>query len=155
MGGSLLLGRPALDAFAGQALDPRTPQQESALRGLFAERPVRGALVRGTAMLVAVHAAAGSANFLLNLPIVTAPFGTDEFNAQVARVNAVTRVAIGLPEGLATGLAIWLVFRALYSLLPGVPGEEGFWGLVGKREARREGTEAPGSPRAKARGRPE
>ena len=156
LGGSLLLGRPALRAFAEQALDPRTPKQESALHGLFAERPARRALVRGTAMLVAVHAAAGAANFLLNLSIVTAPFGTDGFNAQVAKVNAITRLAIGLPEGLATGLAIWLVFRAVHSLLPGVPGEEGFWELVGRREARRGagggGEEAPGSARAATRG---
>ncbi len=79
--GSLLLGHPALRAFAEQGLDPRTPEQESALRGLFAERPVRRALVRGTAMLALVHAAAGAANFLLNLSIIAASFGTDEFNA--------------------------------------------------------------------------
>lgn len=137
LGGSLLLGRPALRAFAEQGLDPRTSGQEAALHGLFAERSVRRALVRGTVMLTLVHAAAGAVNFLLNLSIVTASFGTDEFNAQVAKVNAIARLAIGLPEGLATGLAIWLVFRALYSLLPGVPGEEGFWELVGRREARR------------------
>ncbi len=151
LGGSLLLGRPALRAFAEQGLDPRTPQQESALHSLFAERPVVRSLVVGTAMLTLVHAAAGTANFLLNLSIVTAPFGTDEFNAQVAKVNAVTRVAIGLPEGLATGFAIWLVFRALHSLLPGVPGEDGFWELVGRRE----GKGATGSPRETARGRSE
>ena len=135
LGGSLLLRRPAL--------------------GAFAERPVVRELVRGTAMLAFVHAAAGAANFLLNLSIVTASFGTDEFNAQVAKVNAITRLAIGLPEGLATGLAIWLVYRALFPLLPGVPGE-GFWELVGRREARRgaqrEGEEAPGGARAAARG---
>lgn len=90
-------------------------------------------------MLLAVHAAAGAANFFFNLSIVTASFGTDEFNAQVAQVNAVTRLALGLPEGPATGgLAIWLVFRTIYSLLPGVHGEEGFWELVGRRELRRE-----------------
>ena len=85
-----------------------------------------------------VHLAAGVANFLLNFSIVTAPFSTDGFNAQVAKVNAVARLAIGIPEGLATGLAIWLVFRALYSFLPGVPGEKTFWDLVGRREALRE-----------------
>ena len=74
----------------------------------------------------------------------------------MAKVNAITRLAIGLPEGLATGLAIWLVIRAIYSLLPGVPGEEGFWELVGRREARRKagsgGQGAPGSARAATRG---
>ncbi len=155
LGGSLLLGRPALRAFAEQGLDPRTPQQESALHSLFAERPVARTLVLGTAMLALVHAAAGAANFFLNLSIVTASFGTDGFNAQVAKVNAITRLAIGLPEGLATGLAIWLVFRALYALLRGVPGEGDFWELVGKREARREDRGASGSQRASARRRSE
>ncbi|MDP9486016.1 MAG: hypothetical protein M3Q49_09580 [Actinomycetota bacterium] len=155
LGGSLLLGRPALRAFAEQGLDPRTPEQESALHGLFAERPVARTLVLGTAMLALVHAAAGAANFFLNLSIVTASFGTDGFNAQVAKVNAITRLAIGLPEGLATGLAIWLVFRALYALLRGVPGEGDFWELVGKREARREDRGASGSQRASARRRSE
>ncbi len=135
-GGSLLLGRPALRAFAEQSLNPRTPGQESALAKLFAERPVVRSLVWGTAMLALVHAAAGAANFLLNLSIVTAPFGTSEFNAQVAKVNAVTRLALGIPEGLATGLAIWLVFRALYARLPKVPEETTFWELVRLREAR-------------------
>jgi hypothetical protein len=137
-GVSLLLGRPALRAFAEQGLDPRTPEQSSALRGLFAERLVARTLVRGTAMLVVVHAAAGAANFLLNLSIFTAPFGTDGFNAQVAKVSAITHLAIGLPEGLATGLAIWLVFRAFSSLLPGSPGEGDFLEIVGRREMRRE-----------------
>ncbi len=136
-GGSLLVGRPAVRAFAKQSLDPRTPEQVSTLRGLFAERPVARALVLSTTLLAAVHAAAGVANFLLNLSIVTAPFGTAEFNGQVAAVNTITRLALGIPEILATGFAIWLVFRALYSLLPSVPGEKTFWDLVGQREARR------------------
>jgi hypothetical protein len=137
-GGSLLLGRPALRAFAQQSLDPRTPEQGLALQGLFAEHPVARAIVWGTAALALVHAAAGAANFVLNLSIVVAPFGTDEFNVQVAKVNAITRLALGVPEAIATGLAIWLVFRALYSRLPGAPGEKTFWELVGRREALRE-----------------
>ena len=158
LGGSLLLGRPALRAFTEQGLDPRTPEQVSALHGLFAERPVERLLIWGTAMLALVHAAAGATNFLLNLSIVVAPFGTDEFNAQVATVNAVTRVALGIPEGLATGLAIWLVFRALRSRLPSVPGEGDFWKLVGQREARHQAQskeeEALGSDSCRSDDRP-
>ena len=135
-GGSLLLGRPAMRAFAEQSLDPRTPEQRSALEKLFAERPVARSLVLGTTSLAVVHAAAGAANFLLNLSIVVAPFGTAEFNGQVATVNAITRLALGIPEILATGLAIWFVFRAIYSLLPEAPGEATFWELVRRREAR-------------------
>ena len=42
LGGSLLLGRPALRAFTEQGLDPRTPEQVSALHGLFASAQLRG-----------------------------------------------------------------------------------------------------------------
>ncbi|CAA9496848.1 MAG: hypothetical protein AVDCRST_MAG25-3686 [uncultured Rubrobacteraceae bacterium] len=135
-GGSLLLGRPALRAFAQQSLDPRTPRQGAALAKLFAERPVARVLFLGTASLAAVHAVAGIANFLLNFSIVVAPFGTAEFNTQVATVNAVTRVALGVPEVVATGLAIWLVFKAIYSRLPDVPGETDVWKLIQLREER-------------------
>ena len=158
LGGSLLLGRPALRAFTEQGLYPRTPEQVSALHGLFAERPIERLLIWGTAMVALVHAAAGAAKFLLNLSIVVAPFGTDEFNAQVATVNAVTRVALGIPEALATGLAIWLVFRALHSRLPSIPGEGDFWKLVGQREARHQAQskeeEALGSDSCRSDDRP-
>ena len=147
-GGSLLLGRPALRAFTKQSLDPRTPQQESALEKLFAERPVARALVLGTASLALVHAVAGVANFLLNFSIVVAPFGTAEFNGQVAAVNAITRLALGIPEVLATSLAIWMVFRALYSRLPDAPGDKTFWELVGERETRGAPGDDAGSPEA-------
>src|SRR4028119_1803903 len=43
LGGSLLLGHPLLGAFVAQALDPRTPEQESSLERLFAARPGRRA----------------------------------------------------------------------------------------------------------------
>ena len=88
----------------------------------------------------------GVANFLLNFSLVVAPFGTDEFNGQVATVNAITRLALGIPEILATSVAIWLVFRALYSRLPNVPGDKTFWDLVGLREARGVPEDDAGTP---------
>lgn len=134
-GGSLLIGRPAMRPFVAQSVDPRTPDQESALERLFAERPVARALVAGTVMLALVNAATSFVNFWLNLYIVTAPFGTSEFNVQVARVNAITRVAFGIPEFLVMGLALWLVFSALYSRLPKAGEDADFWELVRLREA--------------------
>src|SRR5215216_5485828 len=130
LGGSLVLGRPLLGAFVAQALDPRTPQQEASLEHLFAERPVARTLLISTAAI----------NFVLNLWIVTAPFGTGEFNSQVARVNALTRLTLGVPEFLAMGLAIWWIIYSLhsrlYSRLRDVDGRRDFWELVeaqGKR----------------------
>ena len=66
--------------------------------------------------------------------MVGAPFGTGEFNAQVAQVNAVTRLTLGVPEVLVMGLMIWWVIYSLYSRLhsrlPDVSGRKGFWELV-------------------------
>jgi hypothetical protein len=138
-GGSLVIGRPVVRAFAEQSLDPRTPEQESALERLFRERPVARALVLSTALLAAVNVVTGVANFFLNLYIVTAPFGVDAFNAQVARVNAITRLALGIPEFLAWGVALYLIFGALYKTLhvemPDASGEQDLWELIQKREA--------------------
>lgn len=133
-GGSLLLGRPLLGAFVAQALGPRTPEQEASLERLFAERPVARALLVGTAGLALLNAATAAINFLLNLRMVGAPFGTGEFNSQVARVNALTRLTLGVPEFVVMGLMIWWVIYALhsrlYSRLPDVGGRRDFWELV-------------------------
>ncbi len=139
-GGSLVLGHPLLGAFVAQALDPRTPQQEASLERLFAERPVARTLLISTAGLALLNAATAAINFVLNLWIVSAPFGTGEFNSQVARVNALTRLTLGVPEFLVMGLAIWWVIYTLhsrlYSRLRDVDGRRDFWELVeaqGKR----------------------
>lgn len=141
-GGSLLVGRPVVRAFAEQSLDPRSPEQESAVERLFRERPVARALFWSTALLTAVNAATSLANFLLNLRIVTAAFGSEDFNTQVARVNAITRVALGIPEMAAWGVALWLIFRVLYKTLhtevPNASREQDLWDLIEKRDAQRE-----------------
>jgi hypothetical protein len=133
-GGSLLLGRPLLGAFVAQALDPRTPEQEASLERLFAERPVARTLLISTAGLALLNAATAAINFVLNVWIVTAPFGTGEFNYQVARVNALTRLTLSVPEFLVMGLAIgWVIYSLnsrLYSRLPDVDGRRDFWELV-------------------------
>ena len=135
-GGSLLLGRPLLGAFVAQALGPRTPWQEASLERLFAERPVARTLLITTAGLALLNAVTAAINFLLNLWMVTASFGTGEFNAQVARVNAVTRVALGVPEALVMGLAIWWVIYSLHSRLTDFDGQKDFWELVEAQEKR-------------------
>src|SRR3712207_7959656 len=49
--------------------------------------PVRRALWYGTLAMVVLSVVTGAANFFLNLWIVTADFGTQAFNAQVAESN--------------------------------------------------------------------
>jgi len=136
--GSIFVGRPIVRAFAIQSLDPQGPDQEASLDRLLDERPVARALALSTAILAAVFAVTSVANFLLNLWIVTAPFGTDAFNAQVAQVNAITRVALTIPEFAGWGVALWLVYRAVYAKLPSTgaatSGGGDFWDLVRERE---------------------
>ena len=134
-GGSLFIGRPVVRAFAEQSLDPRTPEQESALGRLFAERPVARSLFWSTGVLAFAFAATGLANFFLNIWIVTAPFGVDAFNDQVAKVNAITRVALIIPEFAAWGIAFALIYRAIHSRLPQSTEDQSFWDLVAQREA--------------------
>lgn len=91
-------------------------------------------LIAATALVGAMNAALGVANFLLNLNIVTAPFGTDTFNGQVAEVNAITRVAFALASFVAFAVAFYLAYRALFQVLPSEEGksqfESEFWDLV-------------------------
>ncbi len=92
-----------------------------------------------------LNAATAAINFVLNLWMVTAPFGTGEFNSQVAQVNALTRLTLGVPEFLVMGVAIWWVIYSLYSQLysqmTDVGGQRDFWELV---EA--QGKTAPARP---------
>ena len=139
-GGSLLVGSPLVRAFVEQSLDPRSPKQESALRDLFRERPVARALFWSTALLAAANVATGAVNFVLNLNIVTASFGTEAFNSQVARVNAITRLALGIPEfavwAAALALIIYSIHRTLHAGLPEAAGKQhDLWDLIELREA--------------------
>lgn len=137
-GVTLLLGRPLIRYFVVQALNPDTPERAAALDALLDERRARRAFAAGTLVVVAVYAVLAVVNFYLNLNTVVAPFGSEVFNQQVAQVNAITRIAFPLPSIIAIGAAIWLVYRALYMMLPSEPGksqiESDFWRLVELRE---------------------
>lgn len=137
-GASLVFGRPLIGAFLEQSFDPRSPEQERSLRGLFDERPARRALWFGTLAMVLLSVITGVANFFLNLWIVTAAFGTRAFNAQVAESNAIARFAISIPETIVLMVVVALALRAVYARLPGDPGDKDFWELMELRRARQE-----------------
>ncbi|HEX5690792.1 MAG TPA: VC0807 family protein [Roseiflexaceae bacterium] len=138
-GGSVLIARPILKYFFIQALNPDTPEKQQALDGLFGERSVDRSFVTATWIVVIETALAAAANFYLNLRMVLAPFGTEVFNQQVAAVNAITRVALTVPSMIAFGIAMWIMYRAVYQHLPSEDGksqlESDFWDLVEMREA--------------------
>ncbi len=139
-GGSLILGKPIVRFFFVQGMQPGSSEQERQLDALFEEPRVSRALLGGTMLLLAINIVSGVANFVLNLNIVIADFGTLLFNQQVARVNAITRVALSVP-GIA-GLTFAMAFarRAMYRALPDDDGGEiDFWDLLRQREAERSG----------------
>ena len=91
--GSMLIGRPILQFFFRQVVSPTTPEQEIALKQLIAEPAIKRAFTVGTLIIVVQNMVAAITNFILNLQIVLAKFGSDEFNQQVAQVNTITRIA--------------------------------------------------------------
>jgi hypothetical protein len=140
-GVSVLISRPILKYFFIQALNPDTPAREQALDQLFREPMVNASFNRATWLVVAETAIAAAVNFYLNLSVVLAAFGTETFNQQVARVNAITRVALTIPSVAVFMIAMWMMYRAVYRNLPSEPGksqlESDFWHLVNLREANR------------------
>jgi hypothetical protein len=140
-GGSVLLARPILKYFFIQALNPDTPAKQQSLAHLFAEPSVVRSFATATWIVVIETALAAVANFVLNLRMVLAAFGTETFNQQVAQVNAITRVALSVPSMLAFMIAMWIMYRAVYQHLPSEEGksqlESDFWELVKLRETGR------------------
>ncbi len=120
-GGSLLVARPVMQYLLVQHLDPQTPEQDKTVWNVFREPAVYRALRRGTGLVAATHAFTTLANFLLNFYLVTAAFGSELFNRQVAQVNAITRIALSAPEFIAFGVAFWIILHALQNHYP--PGE--------------------------------
>lgn len=137
-GASLVFGRPLISVFLEQTFDPRTPKQERSIRVLFDERPVRRALWIGTLVMVLLSIVTGIANFFLNLWIVTAQFGTEAFNVQVAEANAIARFAIAIPEALALMVVLGLALRTTYARLPANPNDKDFWEQLETRQTGKE-----------------
>ena len=136
-GTSLVFGRPLISAFLEQTFDPRTPEQERSIRSLFDERPVWRSLWLGTLAMVVLSMVTTVANFFLNLWIVTAEFGTEAFNVQVAEANAVARFAIAIPEALALMVVVGLALKTVYARLPGDPKDKDFWEQLETRRTRK------------------
>jgi hypothetical protein len=136
-GGSAFLPKPVTRSIAFQGLGPDTPARERALDRML-DQPTVQATLRNAALIIgATNGLAGIANYLLNYKIVTAPFNTPAFNDQVANVNAITRVALALPDMLALFWAFSMMYKAMYK-----PPDDGtaatagdFWELLDLRDS--------------------
>ncbi|MGF1525009.1 MAG: VC0807 family protein [Leptolyngbyaceae cyanobacterium] len=137
-GGSIIIRKPIMRYFVTQALNPNSLKQKRLLKALLAESRVYGSLVKGTRLVLMVSLLTGAVNFFLNLQIVVAAFGTTAFNQQVAQVNAITRIALAIPEFAGFWIAIMLIRRAMFYYLPEEDNKEqdesDFWDLLQLRE---------------------
>ncbi len=133
-----LVGTPVTRSVALQGLDPDTPERERQMHRLLDEPSVQKALKQAALLIGASNLAAGAANYVINLRMVTAPFNTPVFNDQVANVNAVTRLVLVLPDMLVLFFAFQLMYKAMYALLPADEGTDPaageFWTLLSRRE---------------------
>lgn len=125
-GGSIIVSKPIMYYFLVQGLNPNSPKQEKSLKALLEEPKISRAIVTGTIIVLIVNLLTGVANFFLNLQIVVADFGTAMFNEQVAQVNAITRIALTIPEFIGLGIAIVLIRRAMLYYLPDDEDDEDY-----------------------------
>ncbi len=137
-GGSLFMAAPITRAIALQGLAPDTPDRRAWTDRLLAEPRVKRALWRSAAIIGGTNLVFGLANFFINWALVHESFGTAAFNNQIANVNAITRVALVLPDMIALFWSFRLMYKAIYAELPSseqVDHNRGdFWELVQRRE---------------------
>lgn len=136
--GSAAIGRPFMRYFGeqmfNQMLSPETPEQHASVNRLLTQPGVVRSFTIGSIIMGAQNLIAGGANFMLNLNMVTAPFDTEAFNSQVAQVNAITRIGFTVAGLGAMAAAIWLMYRAIFAILPREEGKSQFeselWDLI-------------------------
>jgi hypothetical protein len=134
--GSIIIGKPMMQYFASQVFQPDSPAKESDLHTLYAQPVVKGGLNVATGLIGLQNIALGVVNFLLNLNIVRATFGTEQFNGEVATVNGITRIVFTVASFAFFALAFYLAYRAIFKVLPSEEGksqfESEFWDLMYK-----------------------
>ncbi len=132
--GSILVGKPMMQFFASQVFQPDTPAKETDLKTLFAQPVVKGGLNVATGLIGLQNVVLGGINFLLNLNVVKAVFGTEQFNSEVATVNGITRIVFTIASFAFFALAFYLAYRAIFKVLPSEAGksqfESEFWDLM-------------------------
>lgn len=104
---------PLFRVFLDAASIGEKPQDRAATQQAMRDPTVHRGLVAGTVAFAAVDLIGGVVNSVVNYARVTAKFGSDAFNAQVAEVNALMRVPGLVISLLGVGLAIYLVQTAV------------------------------------------
>lgn len=90
-----------------------SPEHRAATQTAMRDPIVKRGLVQGTVVFAVVDLIGGVVNSVVNYQRVTAKFGTDDFNAQIAAVNAIMRVPSLIISLLGVAGAVWLLNRAV------------------------------------------
>lgn len=104
---------PLFRVFLDAASIGEKPEDRAATQQAMRDPGVHRGLVLGTVVFAVVDLIGGVVNSVVNYARVTARFGTDDFNAQIAAVNAVMRVPGLVISLVGVFAAIWFVQRAV------------------------------------------
>ncbi|BDP43907.1 hypothetical protein DAETH_38760 (plasmid) [Deinococcus aetherius] len=104
---------PLFRVFVDAASLGEKPGTRAALRQATRDRWIHRGLVLGTVACAVFDLIGGVVNSAVNYGRVTARFGSDAFNAQVAEVNAIMRLPEMTISLLGVGLGVWLVQQAV------------------------------------------
>jgi len=111
--GSVFVGYPLFRIFLDVTSVTSKPEEQGVLGRVLSEPGVFRALKQGTLVFALVEFVSAAVNFVVNLRIVTAPFDTRDFNAQVAEANAVMRLPALALSLVGFGIAYALIQRAV------------------------------------------
>lgn len=104
---------PLFRVFLDAASIGEKPEDRAATQQAMRDPAVHRGLVLGTVVFALVDLVGGVVNSVVNYGRVTARFGSDDFNQQVAEVNALMRVPGMVISLIGVGLAIYLVQAAV------------------------------------------
>jgi hypothetical protein len=115
MGGSLVLGTPFFKFMLKVGLGAASPPEKQGFLAKILNAPntLKG-LRFATIVMMLEGLAFGVVNFLVNFRIVTAKFGTKDFNAQIATANTTLYVPSLIATFIALGFAYYLVQRGIH-----------------------------------------
>ncbi|GGR57435.1 hypothetical protein GCM10008959_19000 [Deinococcus seoulensis] len=104
---------PLFRVFLDASSIGESPEHRAATQRAMRDPGVHRSLAQATVVFAVVDLIGGVVNSVVNYARVTAKFGTDDFNAQVAAVNALMRIPGLLITLVGVAVAIWLVNRAV------------------------------------------
>ncbi len=111
--GSIALGKPFFSVFLRVAMQDMTETKKPLLEKLLLAPNVKKGLFLGTAAIGLESIVMAIINFMVNFNIVTAKFGTKDFNAMVAKANGILYAPSLIASFAAFGLAYFLVQQGL------------------------------------------